>query len=123
LLLAQVERRAKRRGAARDALLQAHALFSDAGAELWLPRVRDDLDRLGLEPGDRLRLTASEERIAGLAAGGATNREIASQLLISPKTVEATLARAYTKLQIRSRAQLGSALARVETGEESPGNS
>jgi DNA-binding CsgD family transcriptional regulator/tetratricopeptide (TPR) repeat protein len=119
LVIAQVERRAKRRGAARDALLQAEALFSATGAGLWLPRVRDDLDRLGLDPGDRLGLTASEERIAGLAAGGATNREIAAQLLISPKTVEATLARAYAKLQIRSRAQLGAALARV--AEKPPG--
>lgn len=118
LVLARVERRAKRRGAARVALLQAEAIFAGAGAELWLPRVRAELDRLGLAARQPGGLSASEERIARLAAGGATNREIAAQLLVSPKTVEASLARAYSKLAIRSRAQLGTALAGASTPRE-----
>ena len=52
-------------------------------------------------------MTASEQAVAQLVASGLTNREIAAQLFMSPKTVEATLACAYRKLGIRSRAQLG----------------
>ncbi|MGB2920063.1 MAG: helix-turn-helix transcriptional regulator [Mycobacterium sp.] len=52
-------------------------------------------------------LTASEQRVAELAATGKTNRDVAAALFISPKTVEANLARVYRKLGIRSRAELG----------------
>jgi len=48
-------------------------------------------------------------------AAGLTNRQVAAELFISPKTVEANLARAYRKLGIRSRAELGAWLARHET--------
>jgi DNA-binding CsgD family transcriptional regulator len=57
-------------------------------------------------------LTPSELRIAGLAGAGQTNREIAQRLLITPKTVEAHLARAFRKLHVDSRAQLAAALSR-----------
>jgi DNA-binding CsgD family transcriptional regulator len=56
-------------------------------------------------------LTASERRVAELAAAGLTNREVAARLFMSPKTVEANVARAYRKLGIRSRAELGARLA------------
>ena len=56
-------------------------------------------------------LTSSELRVAELAATGGTNREIAEALFISPKTVEANLARVYRKLDIRSRAELGQRMA------------
>jgi DNA-binding CsgD family transcriptional regulator/tetratricopeptide (TPR) repeat protein len=107
LVLAQVERRARKRGAARQALLSAQALFQRSEAGLWLERVRSDLARLGLEPARDRGLTPSEDRIAHLVATGLTNREVAARLLISPKTVEATLARVYDKLAISSRAELG----------------
>jgi DNA-binding NarL/FixJ family response regulator len=51
-------------------------------------------------------LTASERRVAQLAAGGMTNRQIARELYVSLKTVEAHLAHAYRKLEIASRAEL-----------------
>jgi DNA-binding CsgD family transcriptional regulator len=51
-----------------------------------------------------------EGRVAALAARGLTNKEVAAALAISPKTVEAHLARAYAKLDIASRAQLGARL-------------
>lgn len=54
--------------------------------------------------------------MARLAASGLTNREVAAQLFVSPKTVEANLARIYRKLGIRSRAELG---ARLGTGRTS----
>jgi len=56
-------------------------------------------------------MTPSEQRVAEMAASGLTNRQIAERLFISPKTVEANLARAYLKLGIRSRAELGATLA------------
>jgi DNA-binding CsgD family transcriptional regulator len=52
-------------------------------------------------------LTPAEQRVAELAASGMTNRDVAARLFISSKTVEATLARVYRKLGIRSRAELG----------------
>ena len=52
-------------------------------------------------------LTPSELRVAELAASGMTNRDVAAALFISPKTVEANLARIYRKLSINSRAELG----------------
>lgn len=55
-------------------------------------------------------LTVSERRIAELAAAGMTNKQVATAAFVSPKTVEANLARAYAKLGIRSRAQLARAL-------------
>jgi DNA-binding NarL/FixJ family response regulator len=55
----------------------------------------------------RAELTASEQQVAELAATGATNKEMAAALFISPKTVEANLSRVYRKLGIHSRAELG----------------
>ena len=53
------------------------------------------------------QLTPSEQRVAELAASGMKNRDVANALFISPKTVEANLARIYRKLGIKSRAELG----------------
>ncbi len=62
----------------------------------------------------RRALTATEERVAELAASGLTNREVAAAAFMSQKTVEANLSRAYRKLGIRSRAELGLRLAERE---------
>ncbi|HXF97701.1 MAG TPA: helix-turn-helix transcriptional regulator, partial [Gaiellaceae bacterium] len=59
-------------------------------------------------------LSPTEERVAALAASGLTNRQIGERLFLSPKTVEANLARAYRKLGIRSRAELGARMAARE---------
>jgi DNA-binding NarL/FixJ family response regulator len=58
-----------------------------------------------------LALTASERRVADLAAGGQTNRDIAQTLYVTPKTVEVHLSSAYRKLGIASRRDLARALA------------
>ena len=55
-------------------------------------------------------LTPSQRRVAELAAGGMTNREIAQTLFLTVKTIESHLAAAYDKLGIRSRQQLAAAL-------------
>ncbi|MBP2368524.1 helix-turn-helix domain-containing protein [Pseudonocardia parietis] len=56
-------------------------------------------------------LTASERRVVGLAVHGATNRDIAQALFVTPKTVELHLSNAYRKLAISSRRELAGALA------------
>ena len=56
-------------------------------------------------------LTASERRIAEIAAGGPTNREISERLFLTPKTVENHLGRIYVKLGISSRREIATALA------------
>jgi DNA-binding CsgD family transcriptional regulator len=58
-------------------------------------------------------LTASERRVADLAAAGQTNRDIAQSLYVTPKTVEVHLSNAYRKLDIRSRRELSRVLERT----------
>jgi DNA-binding CsgD family transcriptional regulator len=109
LLIAGVaHRRARRRGRARDHLSAALTGFEVLGANAFAARARSELQRSGVR-GDGVDLTATERRVALLAAQGSTNRAIADALFISPKTVEANLARVYRKLAIASRAELGAA--------------
>jgi DNA-binding CsgD family transcriptional regulator len=111
LVAGQVQRRLKRKRAAKEHLQRAVQILSSLPAPLWEQQARDDLARVGLRPPSPEDLSATEEAVAGLAATGRTNRQIAEELFISPKTVEANLARAYRKLEITSRVQLGAALA------------
>jgi DNA-binding CsgD family transcriptional regulator len=111
LLLGQLQRRRRRRAAARETLGRAGADFERLGAALWAERARAELERVDAGRSDGAELTPAEERVAALAAAGLTNREVAAELFVSPKTVEATLSRAYRKLGIRSRAELGRWLA------------
>ena len=107
LVLGVLQRRRNERRSAHESLEQARTIFEDLGAPLWVARVQRELRPLGGRPTSRLTLTPAEQRVAELAASGLTNREVAAALFISPKTVEASLARAYRKLNIRSRAELG----------------
>jgi DNA-binding CsgD family transcriptional regulator len=107
LLLGQLQRRQNQRRAAKTSLEGAARLFDDVGAAQWATTAWAELNRLGLHRGRSDQLTSTEERIADLAAAGMTNREVATKLFISPKTVEANLSRAYRKLGVRSRAELG----------------
>jgi DNA-binding CsgD family transcriptional regulator len=117
LVLGRIRRRRRRRLAAKDALEQALAIFDAVGSPLWARQARAELAAIGLRRGSGEELTPSEERVARLAASGLTNREVAATLIVSPKTVEAQLARAYRKLGIRSRAQLGARMAPAPTAE------
>ena len=107
LIKGQLERRVNRKLVAKESLAEALAIFEQLGAPAWAERAEGEIRRLGLRhlpPGE---LTASERRIAELAAAGLTNRQVAETAFVSPKTVEANLARVYRKLGIRSRAELG----------------
>jgi DNA-binding CsgD family transcriptional regulator len=104
-------RRDRQKRAAADVLEQAIMRFEQLGARPWVDTARHELKRVGLRPPAPLDLTESERRVAQLVAGGLTNREVAAALFMSPKTVEATLGRAYRKLGIHSRAELGARFA------------
>ena len=103
-------RQAVLRGAA-DAFAQAAAIFERLGAEAWTERARTELDVVGPRRRAPDELTATEQRVAELAAAGTTNREIARAVFMSEKTVEAHIARVYRKLGIHSRAELGARMA------------
>lgn len=60
-------------------------------------------------------LTRREREIAGLAANGLSNREIADQLVLSLRTVENHLERVYAKLGISGRRQLARTLSATGT--------
>lgn len=107
LTAGQIEWRRRRKRAAAELIGRAAAIFDASGATLWATRARDELDRTRLRRAGDGELTDAERRVATLAAAGHTNREVAAQLFVSTKTVEATLQRVYRKLGIRSRAELG----------------
>jgi len=77
------------------------------GTQLWADRAREELARVNVAPAQDVALTPSERRVAELAASGMTNKDVATALFISPKTVEANLGRVYRKLGIKTRAELG----------------
>ena len=106
----QIRRRRRERGLAKAAFEASHEVFNALGAELWARRALAELDRTGIRRSSGDELTETERRIAELAATGMTNREAAAALFLSPKTIEANLARIYGKLGISSRAELGALL-------------
>jgi DNA-binding CsgD family transcriptional regulator len=109
LELGRVQRRRKQKRQARVALEDALTAFERVGTPLWADRARAELARVRTRT-SRPGLTATEERIARLAAEGLTNRAIAERAFVTVNTVEANLTRVYRKLRISSRAQLARAL-------------
>ncbi|MGV0793334.1 ATP-binding protein [Mycolicibacterium sp. XJ1819] len=107
LLLGQIERRLRKKEQASAHLQEALATFERLQIPLWADRARSELVRANVKAHDSGQLTPSEQRVAELAASGMKNRDVATALFISPKTVEANLARIYRKLGIKSRAELG----------------
>lgn len=110
LVRGRLQRRAKQKRAAADSLREALVIFERLGAPVWERQTRAELDRVGLRRAPD-ELTATERRVAELAAAGLTNREVARRAFMSPKTVQANLTRVYRKLGISSRAELGARMA------------
>lgn len=104
-------RRGRRRAAAREPLARGLDLATRLGATREAARAHQELLATGARPRRLVltgidSLTASERRIARLAAGGATNKQIAQTLYVTPKTVEAHLSAVFRKLDVRSRGDL-----------------
>jgi DNA-binding NarL/FixJ family response regulator len=83
-------------------------VFERAGMALLAERSREERARIGLRPHAPSELTETEQRVAELAAAGQRNGEIAAELFMSVRAVEANLTRVYRKLGIRSRSELAS---------------
>jgi DNA-binding CsgD family transcriptional regulator len=108
-------RREGRQSEARVELRHAHDLFTSMGAQGFASRARSELlaagDRVQRHrPDTQISLTAQEAHAARLAAGGATNAEIAARMFISANTVDYHLRKVYRKLGISSRRELAERL-------------
>jgi DNA-binding CsgD family transcriptional regulator len=120
LLYGEWLRRQGRLADARDALRQAHGMFTATGAAAFARRAAAELEAAGerapgaqpaaakgrADAGDAAALTPQESQIALLAASGFTNSEIAGRLFISVNTVEYHLKKVFRKLGLSSRRQL-----------------
>jgi DNA-binding CsgD family transcriptional regulator len=115
-------RRANRRADARRALQDGLDLAAGCGAHALAGRAGEELAAAGgrssqIVSGGVEWLTASERRVAALAAEGRSNPEIAQALFVTRKTVETHLGRVYRKLDIAGRGELPKALAAPDIGE------
>ena len=104
-------RRSGRRAEAREPLRRGLELAERCGATALAERAHGELLTSGARPRRATltgvdSLTASEHRIAEMAAGGLSNREIAQALFVTEKTIEWHLGQVYRKLDIRSRSEL-----------------
>jgi len=111
LLYGEWLRREPRRVDARKELRTAYEMFTDFGMEAFSERARIELEATGEHARKRTvdtlgDLTPQEAQISRLVAEGHTNREIASQMFLSPSTVEYHLRKVFRKLGVTSRTQL-----------------
>ncbi|MFF5207916.1 LuxR C-terminal-related transcriptional regulator [Streptosporangium sp. NPDC000396] len=111
LLYGEWLRRLRRKSEARAHLRAALELFERIGATPWADHARVELRAAGeavtsAEPDVAALLSPQELQVVRLAATGATNREIAAQLFLSPKTVGHHLYRAFPKLGVSTRVEL-----------------
>jgi DNA-binding CsgD family transcriptional regulator len=121
LALGLVHRRRQEKRAAVAAFDESLELLLRLGAPAWIARIRDERRRVGLRPRAPETLSATELRVAELAAQGLTAREVGAVAFLSPKGVEKALARVYRKLEIGSRAELGRWMAERSVDESEGG--
>ena len=108
-------RRGNSRSEARQVLRRGVELAHQCGATALVERANRELAATGAHPRTIMlsgldALTASERRVAQMAAQDMSNKEIAQALFVTVKTVEQHLGRVYRKLDIGSRRQLSAAL-------------
>ncbi|ALG11851.1 ATP-binding protein [Kibdelosporangium phytohabitans] len=111
LLYGEWLRRQNRRTDAREHLRAAHEQLSAIGMEAFASRAADELRATGEQARSRTsptydQLTMQEQHIARLVATGATSKEVAARLFLSPRTIDAHLRNIFRKLGISSRRQL-----------------
>jgi DNA-binding CsgD family transcriptional regulator len=104
-------RRTRRRVEAREHLRAALDRFETLGASLWAARAQGELRASGQtarkrDPSTRGDLTPQELQIARFVSEGLSNREVAAQLFLSPRTIDFHLRNIFRKLGISSRTQL-----------------
>ncbi|MFE5818979.1 LuxR C-terminal-related transcriptional regulator [Streptomyces sp. NPDC056479] len=124
LLFGSALRRLRRRTEARDRLHSALEAFDSFGAPHCAAQARTELRALGAPASPApdaaehptSRLTAQQLLVARMAADGATNREIAVRLALSPRTIDHHLRGVFTRLGIRSRIELVRLLAEGDGG-------
>ena len=113
--------RARRRVDGRKRLRAALELFERLGARPWVERTNAELRAAGAihraPIADPDQLSAQEVRVAMAVAGGATNKQVAAGLFLSPKTIDFHLGRVYRKLGIHSRTELAALVAKGALGE------
>ncbi len=105
--------RAGRRAEAREQLRAAMEGFGQLGADAWTGHAERELRAAGgrrRQKRDARSLTPQEQRVAEAVRRGASNRAIAADMFLSPKTIEFHLRQIYRKLDIHSRTQLVAAL-------------
>ncbi|WP_344820493.1 helix-turn-helix transcriptional regulator [Actinoplanes cyaneus] len=123
LLYGRLLRRRRRHVAAREHLRRAAETFRLLGAEPWAAQSARELRAAGERSGPEMItaapvrgdrdavLTAQQQRIATLVAEGATNREVAQELHLSPRTVDHHLRNVFARLGVRSRTEMAHLLA------------
>jgi DNA-binding CsgD family transcriptional regulator len=104
-------RRSRRRVDARAHLRDALDAFEILRARPWAERAGQELRASGetvrkREEGDSPTLTPQERQIAQLVKQGLTNKEVAAQLFVSPRTVDFHLRNVFTKTGVTSRTEL-----------------
>jgi DNA-binding CsgD family transcriptional regulator len=111
LLYGEWLRRGRKRREARRHLRRAVDLFHQVGVSPWEERAESELRATGetarrRDPSTLDQLTPQELQIAGLVAGGMTNRQVAAQLFLSPRTIDYHLRKVFSKLGVASRTEL-----------------
>jgi DNA-binding CsgD family transcriptional regulator len=119
LCLGVARRQEQQKKASREVLEEALAVFEELGARPWAERAQGELSRISGRTPAPDELTETERRVAGLAARGRTNKEIAAELYMGVSTVEAHLSHVYRKLGVR-RAGLAVRLAASRDGIAKP---
>jgi DNA-binding CsgD family transcriptional regulator len=111
LLYGEWLRRQRQRREARPHLRRAADLFRQVGTTPWEERAEAELRATGetarkRDPSTLDELTPQELQIAGLVASGMTNRQVAEQLYLSPRTIDYHLRKVFSKLGVASRTEL-----------------
>lgn len=125
LLYGKWLRRRRRPAEAKNRLRDALVTFERCGAPAWAEQTRAELRATGEAPapapeGGLALLTPQQLRIARCVAEGATNREVALSLSVSPRTVDHHLRNVFAVLGVRSRTELSRLVDRAERGGAQP---
>lgn len=126
LLYGQWLRRQRRTREARGPLRDALVAFERCGARVWAERASGELRAAGetvqgdTDTGPLVLLTPQQQRIARCVAQGATNREVATRLSLSPRTVDHHLRNVFALLGVRSRVELARLWDREERDSAGP---